>query len=430
MISSGAEKVLLACTDLKNLLGENKDTIDSTEILIDHIKKLMYKKGLYRMIYKLSKSSRFMKENEVDAWGSKEIKIDDKLIKEFGLKKFDKEEIPSDHYLFERGIILAHRDFMQIADAINNKKRFIQLTGIASSGPLHLGHKLDIDAYLLFRSLGAKSYFCVSDIDAYVSRPDSKVPSIKKAKEYAVELIAHLLALGVPKEEIYIQGNKEPRYYEFAFEVSKKITENEFKAVYGHLNIGKFAANLLQYSDILHWQLPEYYGPTPTITGIGFEQDPHARLCRDLARKLPYNLKLPSFFYFSHQSGLQEGKKMSSSEPDTAIFLSDTPSEIKRKINKAFSGGRDNIEEHRKLGGVPEKDRAYEILFYHNLDSNFVESIYSQYKSGKLLSGEMKKICISFTTELLSAHQKKMESYKKIAYDIVFNYNKNKILSR
>jgi len=361
-----------------------------------------------------------MDEKNIDAWGSKEIKIDDKLIKEFGLKKFTSKEVPSKHYLFERGIILAHRDFEQILNAIIHKKRFIQLTGIASSGPLHLGHKLDIDAYLLFRSLGAKSFFVVSDIDAYISRPDSKVPSLLKAKENAVELIANLLAFGIPKEEIYIQGRKEPRYYEFAFEISKKITENEFKAVYGHLNIGKIAANLLQYSDILHLQLPEYFGPTLTITGIGFEQDPHARLCRDLARKLPYNLKLPSFFYFSHQSGLQEGKKMSSSEPDTAILLSDSLSEIKRKINKAFSGGRDSIEEHRKLGGVPEKDKVYEILFYHHPDTDFVKEVYKKYKSGELLSGELKKICINFLTEYLANHQKKVESYRKIAREMVF----------
>ena len=361
-----------------------------------------------------------MKKEFIDPWGSRELKIDQKLIKEFGLKKFEKNSLPSNHYLFERGIILAHRDFEIINNCIKNKKSFIQLTGIASSGQLHLGHKLDVDIYLLLRKLGAKSFFVVSDIDAYVSRPDSKVPSLQKAKEYAVEIIAHLLALGIPKEEIYVQSRKEQRYYEFAFELSKKITENEFKAIYGHLNLGKVAANLLQYSDILHLQLKEYFGPTPTVTGIGFEQDPHARACRDLARRLPYNFKLPSFIYFSHQAGLQEGKKMSSSEPDTAIFLNDSVPEVKRKINKAFSGGRDSAEEHKKLGGVPEKDRAFEILFYHHPNSKFVNKIYENYKSGRLLSGELKKICIDFLVDFLTKHQEKVKQNVKIANKIVF----------
>ncbi|MEM4710677.1 MAG: tryptophan--tRNA ligase [Candidatus Woesearchaeota archaeon] len=356
----------------------------------------------------------------IDPWGSKEVKIDNKLIKEFGLETFKESDYPSEHYLFKRKIIVAHRDFKIIKEHIDLKKKFIQLTGIASSGPLHLGHKVDIDAYLLFRNLGAKSFFVVSDIDAYLTRPDSKISSLKQSKEYAVKIIAHLLALGLKKEEIYLQSKKEPRYYEFAFEISKKITENTFKAIYGHMNLGKVSANLLQYADILHLQLPEYFGPTPTITGIGIEQDPHARVCRDIAKKLPYNLKSPSFFYFLHQPGLQEGMKMSSSEADSAIFLDDTSKEIKRKISKAFSGGRDTIELHRKLGGIPEKDRAFNILLYHHPDSEFVEEIYKKYKSGEMLSGELKKICIEFLTKLLEEHQEKVKNNINFAKEIVY----------
>lgn len=357
----------------------------------------------------------------VDPWGSKELKIDDKLIQSFGLTKISEaDKIRFNHYLFKRGIILAHRDFNIIKERIENKKPFIQLTGIASSGPLHLGHKVDIDLFLYFKKLGARSYFAVTDIDAYVSRPDSKIPSLEKAKEFAVNNISHLLALGVEKKEIYLQSKKEQRYYEFAFEISKKITENTFRAIYGHLDLGKLSANLLQYADILHLQLKEYNGPMPSITGIGVEQDPHARACRDIARRLPYRLYLPSFIYFSHQSGLQVGKKMSASEPDTAIFLDDNFGEVKRKIGKAYSGGRDSLEEHRKLGGIPEKDRAFEILLYHHPDTDFVQEIYEKYKKGRLLSGELKDICKEFLIELLGKHQKKLVKTRKIAEKMVF----------
>jgi len=356
----------------------------------------------------------------IDPWGTKEVKIDENLIKKFGLKKFDRNKPPFNHYLFERGIIVAHRDFDVIEKNLKSHKPVIQLTGIASSGPLHLGHKIDIDVYLMLRKLGAKSFFAVSDIDAYVSRPDSKIPSLDKSKEYAVDMVANLLALGIPKEDIYIQSRKEPRYYEFAFEVSKKITENEYKAIYGHLNLGKISSNLLQYSDILHLQLKEYEGPTPTITGIGIEQDPHARACRGLARKLPYKMKIPSFIYFLHQSGLNKGSKMSSSMPDTAIFLEDSKSEIKRKIGKAFSGGQETAEIHRKKGGIPEIDKAYEILFYHHPDSEFVKKIYNDYKSGKMLTGELKKICIDFLISFLEEHKKKFEKNKSMAKKIVY----------
>ena len=47
-------------------------------------------------------------------------------------------------------------------------------------------------------------------------------------------------------------------------------------------------------------------------------------------------------------------EKMSSSNPNSFISLSDNPDEVKNKINKyAFSGGKDTLEEHRKLGVKP-----------------------------------------------------------------------------
>ncbi len=358
--------------------------------------------------------------SKIDPWGSGEVRIDEKLMKEFGLKRFDSKGLGSKHRFLSRNIIVAQRDFEVVKEHIIKKKPFIQMTGIASSGPLHLGHKVDIDAYLLMRELGARSRFGICDIDGYVSRPDSKVGSMSDAKRFSVEMVAHVMALGIPEEEIYVQSQKEPRYYEFAFELSKKITENSFRAIYGHVNPGKLSANLLQYADILHLQLKEYFGPMPSITGIGIEQDPHARACRDMAKRLPYGLKMPSFFYFMHQGGLQQGSKMSASEPDTAIFLDDDAKEVKRKINKAFSGGQDSVEKHRKLGGNPDIDKAYEILFYHHPDDKLVKDVYEKYKSGEMLTGELKKTCIDFLTSFLEEHQtkvkKNMPRAKKIVY--------------
>jgi tryptophanyl-tRNA synthetase len=361
-----------------------------------------------------------MTKRIIDPLGGKEIKIDEKLFKEFGLKKF-KESEKLNHYFFERNIIVAHRDFERINDAIKKKKPFLQMTGIASSGDFHLGHKVNIDQFLLFKKNGAKSFFGVCDIDAYIARPDNKVPSMKFAKECAVRNVADLLSLGLKKEEIYLQSKKESRYYEFSFEISKKITENTFRATYGHVEPSKVSANLLQYADILHGQLEEYYGPMPSITGIGIDQDPHARATRDIVKRLPYKMIPPSFTYITHQGGLKEGAKMSASEPDTAIFLSDSEKDVKKKINKSFSGGQPTIEEHRKKGGNPDIDKAYEILKYHHPDTKFISKIYDEYKSGKMLSGELKSITIEFVNEVLKKHQEKvnqnMELAKKIVYE-------------
>lgn len=354
----------------------------------------------------------------LDPWGSLEITDYEKLFKEFGLERYSS-NFNLKHRFFERNIVIAHRDFQKVFDKIKRKRPFINMTGIASSGPLHLGHKTIIDFFILFKSLKARNYFSIANIDAYVSRP--KIQSLENANFWAINNLAHILALGVDKQDVYLQSKKEQRYYAFAFELSKKITQNMFAAVYGHLDLGKVSANLLQYADILHPQLEEYEGKMPSVTVIGLEQDPHAKLTRDLAQRLPYPLELPSFIYIKHQSGLQRGKKMSSSEPETAVFLSDKPLEVESKINKTFTGGRDTEAEQRKLGANPDICKIYEIYKYHHPNSKFIENLYKKCREGKLLCKECKKICTEFLNSLLKSHQRKLVKTQKMAEKLVKN---------
>tara|TARA_Y100000310_G_C20480202_1_gene714306 strand:- start:60 stop:407 length:348 start_codon:yes stop_codon:yes gene_type:complete len=106
---------------------------------------------------------------------------------------------------------------------------------------------------------------------------------------------------------------------------------------------------------------------------------------------------------------------MSTSEGTHAtIFTTDTPGEVKKKINKyAFSGGQDTLEKHRKLGGNPAIDAAYQWLTFFEEDDKKLKKIYDDYKSGKLLSGELKAILIEKVNAFLKEHQRKREKAKK-----------------
>lgn len=360
---------------------------------------------------------------EFDPWGSGEVKDYSHVFTEFGLSPLDS-KISLDHYFFERGHIVAHRDFNRITDALKRKKPFINMTGIACSGGLHFGHKVDIDLFVFLKKLGAKSFFCAADLDGYLSRPDQQVGSIDRAREIAVENISHALALGVSEKDVYVQSRGSPknpgRYFNFAFELSKKITANTFESAYGHVDLGKVASNFLQYADILHPQLKEFVGPMPSVTGIGLDQDPHARIARDIAKRLPYNFFVPSFVYFKHMRGLREGAKMSSSRPEATLFLTDSQKEAERKIMTAFTGGRNTLEEHRRLGGIPEICRVYEVLNFHLPDSKKLKKIYDDYKSGKMLSSEIKQVCIDFVVPWLEKHQEKARGKKDMAKQIVY----------
>ncbi|XP_063494839.1 tryptophan--tRNA ligase, cytoplasmic-like [Symphalangus syndactylus] len=79
--------------------------------------------------------------------------------------------------------------------------------------------------------------------------------------------------------------------------------------------------------------------------------DLYFRMTRDIAPRIGYckpALLHPTFF--SALQGVQT--KMSASDPNSFIFLTNMAMQIKTKINKhAFSGERDTIEEHRQFGG-------------------------------------------------------------------------------
>ena len=89
------------------------------------------------------------------------------------------------------------------------------------------------------------------------------------------------------------------------------------------------------------------------------------------------------------------------------------PETVRNKIMKhAFSGGRQSLEEHRKMGGVPEVDVSYQYLTYFLEDSNKLKKIYEVYKSGKILTGELKEITVDVINKFLAEHQKKRENAK------------------
>lgn len=67
---------------------------------------------------------------------------------------------------------------------------------------------------------------------------------------------------------------------------------------------------------------------------------------------------------------------MSASVVTSAIFMTDTPNQIKNKLKKAFSGGQATEEEHRKLGGNPDIDVSYQYLRFFEEDDAKLQDIY------------------------------------------------------
>ena len=120
-----------------------------------------------------------------------------------------------------------------------------------------------------------------------------------------------------------------------------------------------------------------------------------------------YGFYPPSATYHRFMTGLNGGK-MSSSKPESAIFLSDSIDEAKKKIKRAKTGGRMTVEEQRELGGEPEKCTIFEMFRNHLIeDDDEVAEIYTRCKNGELLCGECKKLAAQKIEEFLSDFQEK-----------------------
>ena len=76
--------------------------------------------------------------------------------------------------------------------------------------------------------------------------------------------------------------------------------------------------------------------------------------------------------------------KMSASNTDSAVFLTDSDDEIRRKImTHAFSGGRETAKLQRELGADLDIDVAYQWLRFFLEDDEELDAIGKSYGSGQ-----------------------------------------------
>lgn len=346
-------------------------------------------------------------------------KIDyEKLVKEFGTTLMPdkmKKRLEKTHPLLRRGIYFSHRDFDKWLDAYDKGKKVSVITGRGPSEKMHLGH--------LVPFLVAKSLQEQFDCDVFIPISDDEKFYVKEnltyeqALEYSNDNILDLIALGFkPGKTFIFEDFVYTDIYKYAAQVAKRITYSTAKAVFGlqpENNVGWSFYPAMQAAHIL---FPQFYTKQKhiSVVPVGIDQDPFIRLTRDIAEHKDFNFEKPAALHAKFIPSLSGGAKMSSSE-GSQIFLSDSPKEVEMKIKKyAFSGGQPTLEEQRKKGGNPDIDVSFQYLkMFFEPDDKKLEKIYKDYKSGKMLTSELKEILIQKINLFLKEHQKRKEQAKK-----------------
>ncbi len=351
-----------------------------------------------------------------------------RLVKEFGLERIDdkllkriKKHTGEIHPMLTRGIMFAHRDLNWLLDEYEKGNKFFLYTGCGPSGPIHLGHlQMWYFTKWLQDKFNVDLYFQFTDDEKFLYK-DSSYEEIQKWTE---ENMLDVIAVGFnPKKTHFIIDTKHAGIlYPEAIKIAKKITFSTIKASFGFTdsnNIGSIFYTSMQAVPAI---LPSVLKGKniPCLIPLGVDQDPHFRIARDVYPKLGfYKPAIMHKIMFPSLTGMNN--VMSSSKDSVIITARDSPKEVKNKINKyAFSGGRDTLEEHKKLGGNPDVDISFQYLkSFFEEDEKKLAQIEKDYRTGKLTTGDLKKYTIEKITEFLQQHQERRKKAKGKIKDFI-----------
>jgi tryptophanyl-tRNA synthetase len=262
-----------------------------------------------------------------------------------------------------------------------------------------------------FQDKGAKAYVLIADLEAAATRGVTLEEARKRAMEFHIPAY---IALGLdPKKTIFYFQSENKQVLHLAYEFAKKITLNEFRAIYGIADPGRIMSALTQVGDILYPQLEERM---PGVIPVGIDQDPHIRLTRDIVErtKSKYGFIPVSSTYHKFAPSLDGDMKMSKSKPESMIELPEDTKSTTKKLKSAKTGGRDSLEEQKKLGGIPEKCMVFEMYKQHLIENDKeLDAVYKSCKSGTLLCGQDKQNACSYMDNFMENLVLGMEKARK-----------------
>lgn len=358
-----------------------------------------------------------MSEFKVTPWEVEGVVDYDKLTEEFGTQKIDQDLLQrisklagEVHLYLRRGFFFSHRDLDKALDAYESGGGFFLYTGRGPTGDMHLGHLIPfLFCKWLQDKFGANLHVQITDDEKFLHK---KKLSLRKTRKYSYENILDIIACGLNPDKTFIfQDSEYTNIYPLATRIAKRITFSTAKAVFGftnQTNIGMIFFPAIQ-------AVPCFLEKKQCLIPAAIDQDPYWRIQRDVAPKLGY--KKTAAIHSKFVPSLEGPKgKMSASKKETAIYLTDTPEDVRTKIQKhAFTGGQSTVKEQREKGGNPDICTVQQWLsIFLESDDEAVKEQYIRCKQGTLLCGEHKELLVEKLIDFLSEHQRRREDARKL----------------
>jgi tryptophanyl-tRNA synthetase len=289
---------------------------------------------------------------------------------------------------------------------------------------MHLGHLIPfLFTKYLQDAFGVPLVIQMTDDEKFIFKGEYDEETgynLSYFQQLTIENAKDIIACGFDYNKTFIFSDMDHvgTMYPNIVKIWKACTVNQVNGCFGFdgsSNTGKVAFPAIQAAPSFATSFPNMLEPDMLcLIPCAIDQDPYFRLTRDVAHKLvPRSHPLggkPALIHSKFFPPLQGAAgKMSSSDTNSAIFLTDTPRDIERKIKAhAFSGGQDTKEKQQQLGANLEVDVSYQWLRFFLEDDDELERIGRDYSTGSgefWSTGAVKKRLVEVLQQLVSDHQ-------------------------
>lgn len=341
--------------------------------------------------------------------------------------------------------ILGEEDLVKLLESQEKIKHYI---GFEISGLIHLGQGLATALVIReLQKLGVKTSIYLADWHTWINdKLGGDRELIKKvALEYFAPGMRECLKIvgGNPLELDFILGSdlyhNNDRYWQSVVEVGKNLTVSRVKK--STTIMGREESDEMKFAMLLYppMQVADIFEMGCKIAHAGTDQ----RKCHVIAREVATGLKInplknnegtivkPVCIHHGLVSGLQAPAewplpenvdkkdfiakyKMSKSIPGSAVFIQDSPEEIREKIKKAFCPEKEveynpvlNWVEHIILPVTGKFEIVREERFGGNITIGSVDQLKEKFKNGDIHPVDLKNNVAEVLVRLLEPVRKR-----------------------
>jgi len=389
-------------------------------------------------------------EMVVDPW-QVTGKIDyTKLISQFGSTQITPEllerierltvgrgNVPKVHHWLRRGIFFSHRDLDHICKCVETGIPFYLYTGRGpSSGAMHLGHLVPfLMTKWLQDAFNVPLVIQMTDDEKFLwkgSFEKGTGDNLMHYRHLTTENAKDIIACGFDMKKTFIFSDLEyfGHMYPNIVKIWKAITYNTARSGFGFTpesNIGQSAFPAVQAAPSFPstFRIPlKEQNKMACLIPCAIDQDPYFRITRDVAHKLvPHDHPLkgkPALVHSKFFPPLQGAQgKMSASDSNSAVYLTDDAELIKTKITKyAFSGAQ------AEGGADLDLDVSYQWLRFFLEDDVELEKIQREFGSGKGEYSSLAKVQERLINELQTLVGEHQKQRKNVTDEVVAEWMK------